>query len=383
MPKSKEDFIDLIEEQVKLYDICADLLLRPQSDPSLRTIAIASLHGQSGRRLVQEPSVDSSLGASFQRFVDAMRSRITDDNEHWNVRQLVNITSQVRFDQVIERILSLEGEHFELRALMDPHSLNVFSPLIISGTHSFLSLDDNRYFRASTALQFGSPKLTRWMLRYFDGMWNTAPFILRDNAGRNDDEIKRLEIAVQTLEQAQSTPTARNLESQIRPNEERDAVDLPSEVRELIMQGEGPRVEFKETLEAGGTTSEHKASVFHSTLKTVCAFLNSDGGTLLIGVHDKGSIVGLERDGAVDAKGRDNFQQKIGNALRSRFVPHPVTLVDIQFVELDEKIVARVHVKRTKGPTVLLDKKLYVRDLASTQELDAATMAYKLNRHTD
>ena len=31
-------------------------------------------------------------------------------------------------------------------------------------------------------------------------------------------------------------------------------------------------------------------------LKTICGFLNSNGGTLLIGVSDKGEIIGLSEE---------------------------------------------------------------------------------------
>src|ERR1051325_5916194 len=135
MRRTASDFIQLIEDQESLYSSCAESLLRPQPDPSLRTIALASLHGQSGRRLVQEPSTESSLGAAFTRFIEAMQARIQSDEEPWHVRQVVNITTEQRLEQVVDRMLSIEGPHYELRALVDPHSLNVFSPLIISETH--------------------------------------------------------------------------------------------------------------------------------------------------------------------------------------------------------------------------------------------------------
>ena len=36
--------------------------------------------------------------------------------------------------------------------------------------------------------------------------------------------------------------------------------------------------------------------VEHGTLKTIVAFLNTDGGTILIGVEDEGNIIGIEPD---------------------------------------------------------------------------------------
>ncbi len=54
-------------------------------------------------------------------------------------------------------------------------------------------------------------------------------------------------------------------------------------VLEIIRKGESEDVEFKKSL------SEMK-----EILETVCAFLNTKGGTILIGVDDKGKVVGVD-----------------------------------------------------------------------------------------
>jgi len=54
---------------------------------------------------------------------------------------------------------------------------------------------------------------------------------------------------------------------------------------DLIAQGEGSRLEFKSTI----STSARIA-------RTLCAFANTGGGTLLIGVNDDGKIGGVESE---------------------------------------------------------------------------------------
>ena len=54
------------------------------------------------------------------------------------------------------------------------------------------------------------------------------------------------------------------------------------EVRRLIAQGEGPRLEFKRSLAA-----------LRDGVRTIAAFANADGGTLLFGVRDDGSVIGV------------------------------------------------------------------------------------------
>jgi predicted HTH transcriptional regulator len=56
-----------------------------------------------------------------------------------------------------------------------------------------------------------------------------------------------------------------------------------SELRKLVNQGEGPHLEFK-----------RKASHPEKIIREIIAFANTDGGTLLIGVDDSGTIPGVK-----------------------------------------------------------------------------------------
>jgi hypothetical protein len=383
MPKGQRDFEGLIEQQVELYEACAELLLRPQPEPSLRTIAIASLHGQSGRRLVKEPPPDSPLGAAFAKFMNAMISRITASDEPWHVRQIVNITTQERLEQVVERILSDEGEHYEVRALVDPLSLNVFSPLIISERYSLLALDDNRFFRASSALQFGSARMARWMLRYFDSIWHAAPFVLRDHVGNNEEGHARLRSALKALHQSRTTAVVQEFERQVRAPELTPDERAQATVLALVSQGESSILEFKQSLQYVNPASfekvpeqqraqklaETQKAVIHSALKTICAFLNSKGGTLLIGVHDDGEIIGIEPDYSLLGKrrDRDGFENKMTDLFKTRIDPIPTNL-DISFIGIEGKTVCRIDVHSDPSPHYL-DNRLYVRLGSSTEEL--------------
>lgn len=67
-------------------------------------------------------------------------------------------------------------------------------------------------------------------------------------------------------------------------------------ISELIKRGEGHTLEFKETLEYDIEQNRHESSLNKECLKTIAAFLNTDGGTLLIGVKDSGEIGGIERE---------------------------------------------------------------------------------------
>lgn len=85
--------------------------------------------------------------------------------------------------------------------------------------------------------------------------------------------------------------------------------------RDAISRGECHKVEFKETLglDLRRRDSQPSASkddlvarrIVHEVVKTICAFLNSDGGVLLIGVDDDGNVKGIEEEFSYMKKSKD------------------------------------------------------------------------------
>ena len=89
-----------------------------------------------------------------------------------------------------------------------------------------------------------------------------------------------------------------------------DEIRYTSNIGALVATGESEKVEFKsslhhpygpvplafQTLQPGQLKKEIKKALAKSVTKTIAAFLNSDGGTLLIGVEDSGTVLGIEPD---------------------------------------------------------------------------------------
>lgn len=72
--------------------------------------------------------------------------------------------------------------------------------------------------------------------------------------------------------------------------------DVAEELRRVIKGGESRTVEFKSTGRKNRHTGHKDPAVELSILKSVAGFMNTDGGTLLVGVADDGGIVGIEED---------------------------------------------------------------------------------------
>jgi ATP-dependent DNA helicase RecG len=88
---------------------------------------------------------------------------------------------------------------------------------------------------------------------------------------------------------------------------------------------------LKKLIESGeGNTVEFQQAVAKDTGRTICAFANTDGGHLIIGVEKNGGIVGLER-----AK-LDDLQQAVSNSYK---ICSPVPLTQVGTVEIDGKYV--------------------------------------------
>lgn len=137
-----------------------------------------------------------------------------------------------------------------------------------------------------------------------------------------------------------------------------------SPLQNFIAQGEGPNLEFKETLFLNTAINKEDQKITDSSLKAVAAFLNTNGGTLLIGVADKGEIKGIERDYQFCKKGKQNddgFELKFRDILNSRLKPYPHDKITIHFKKTPAGTVCRVDILPSPSE-IHLDNDIYVRD---------------------
>jgi len=96
------------------------------------------------------------------------------------------------------------------------------------------------------------------------------------------------------------------------------------EIIDLIRGGETAEVEFKETFQTDIISNKKLKKLMDSTLKPICAFMNTRGGHVFIGVDDRGNITGLERDyqhvrpKRTGQPKHDKLIQEIGDYIQSR-----------------------------------------------------------------
>jgi len=155
----------------------------------------------------------------------------------------------------------------------------------------------------------------------------------------------------------------------------------------LIAAGESKTVEFKSTLRFDLKNGSVASFIEHAVVKTLAAFLNTEGGTLLIGVDDGKNVLGLQSDFAtfkgVDKidefnKHFDNLFSKIGNRFH-RYARN-------SFPVIDGKTICQVTIKcRAESPVYLKDEKgverFYIRRNASTVDLPLSEATAYVREH--
>jgi hypothetical protein len=101
---------------------------------------------------------------------------------------------------------------------------------------------------------------------------------------------------------------------------ETEETALPVTLEEMIAEGESDELEFKSSLRWDYRQGIVNKKLEEVILKSVAAFANKQGGTLIIGVDDNGQILGLERDYAsLEAGDKDKFELHIQNLFKQSF----------------------------------------------------------------
>ena len=151
----------------------------------------------------------------------------------------------------------------------------------------------------------------------------------------------------------------------------------------LIEEGENDEVEFKSTLRNNLHTGKNDSRIEHASLKTIAAFLNTRGGTLVIGVNDDGEAIGLEPDGFSN---EDKIILHLVNLLKHQAGAVRTTYVQPRFEDYEGKRVLAVRCMPSDSP-VYLDTgntdHFFIRTLAATSELKPSEIAEYLKKRFD
>jgi DNA-binding response OmpR family regulator len=171
---------------------------------------------------------------------------------------------------------------------------------------------------------------------------------------------------------------ARELEAKIGDNFER--VDS-EQLRSLIGAGENDRFELKSTLRWNLKSNRPGKEIENAWLKTIIAFLNTEGGLLLIGVEDDGNVLGLEPDKFPNP---DKYLLHVNNLIRERIGMEVTQFIKFGLKQLDGKEILCIQCSPSPEPAFLKNKEdedFYIRVGPGSRKLTSReTLKYIDNR---
>lgn len=151
-----------------------------------------------------------------------------------------------------------------------------------------------------------------------------------------------------------------------------DMVAPEFDLSKLVMKGESEAVEFKSSLRTNLHTRSRDPRMELGVLKTLAGFLNTNGGTLFVGVSDDGSPVGIQVD---EFENEDKMSLHLVNIVKSRMGISAMTNMHIHFDDHDDCRVLVVKCQKAPTPVFVKDgetERFYIRTGPSTTELSAS-----------
>lgn len=152
--------------------------------------------------------------------------------------------------------------------------------------------------------------------------------------------------------------------------------------RDMIEDGRGKTIEFEERMLP---ETESNAQAKKRIAKHACAFANSSGGHILLGVNKDGDVVGLEKDFKSVQKSEEAFQEQLQDSL-TEFLGEKFASqkIEVRFDSLENKSICIIGVEPSDEPIHVSEDEFYVRDGDGTKELsdrDADKYIKKYNKN--
>ncbi len=134
------------------------------------------------------------------------------------------------------------------------------------------------------------------------------------------------------------------------PQQHISSQSFENEVFALIRAGESTTLEFKSTMRTNLKTGKPGKEIELAWLKTVAGFMNSDGGILLIGVEDDGTLMGIETDNfANEDKCRLHFKNLLNTHIGAEFT----RFIHLKVVTIRDKTILIIECERVRRPVFL------------------------------
>ena len=153
----------------------------------------------------------------------------------------------------------------------------------------------------------------------------------------------------------------------------------PDAVNQMILLGESDLLEFKSTIRTNLHAGKPGKEIELAWLKSVVAFCNTEGGTILIGVKDNGEILGLEAD---NFQNDDKCLLHVQNLISEHVGVEHLSYVRFQLLGMEDKkilVVQCIPLKRIMLLKSSGKEQFYVRSGPSSIELPMSKVLEYVN----
>lgn len=140
-------------------------------------------------------------------------------------------------------------------------------------------------------------------------------------------------------------------------------------ISDILENGESNEVEFKSTLRINLHSGQKDPKMELAILKTIAGFLNTNGGILMVGVTDDGTLIGIDADGF---ENEDKMSLHLVNLIKGRMGPIILPFIHARFEDHNGCRVMVVDCSKAKTPVFVKDgslERFYIRTGPSTTEL--------------
>jgi len=155
----------------------------------------------------------------------------------------------------------------------------------------------------------------------------------------------------------------RELQPKIRANY------IEKDIQHLAGLPESKSLEFKSTIRHNLHTGKNDRAIEFAWMKGVAAFLNTDGGIILIGIRDDGSFHGIEKDGF---ENEDKALLHIKNLITKNIGIEYMKFVNMFTARIEGKTIIALQCKQSSKPAYIKnggEEQFYVRAGSSSTKL--------------
>jgi hypothetical protein len=146
------------------------------------------------------------------------------------------------------------------------------------------------------------------------------------------------------------------------------------DIKNLLVKGENSKVEFKSSLRWDYLENKVNRELEYVVSKTISAFLNTYGGTILIGIDDEGKVLGIRADyETLKKKNPDGFVVYLTQIINSYLGKGTHRYLNISVEELEEKEICLIQILPAKKPIYIKHndhQEFFIRTASSVQPMD-------------